>query len=328
MLQYVLIGGLCMIDYEKILNQAILDAWDDLKTHNIVVTMDFDRKPAILIRSSETTLDETSYHGGYLTIHFNSVHREDDGTKIIYHAVSPKDYPRSFRDDFEVVFNYLFEAVKRPISKSKLDKFIASLNVFLKAKPACSLVSYQLKLTGFLLVYIYLKKAGWTSTIRPEDLTSLDHLGPHILVKTAPGPKRFHRFSHEELTVNSTKRIVASVVLSPSPTSESSLYGLFKEAFDLLDDDDPDIYLALNQLMKEAGVDKENRGPRFDKEEALEFLSFYRLEDIPRLDISNCPSTIGDVSYSVNCQGLKTLDMSDVLKEIGNHITLKNMRWA
>ena len=317
-----------MIDYEKLLNQAILDAWDDLKTHNIVVTMDFDRKPAILIRSSETTIEEMAYHGDYLTIHFNSVHCEDDGTKIIYHAVSPKDYPRSFRGDFEVIFNYLFEAVKRPISKSELEKLITSLSVFLKAKPACSLVSYRLKLTGFLLVYIYLKKAGWTSTIRPEDLTSLDHLGPHVLVKTAPGPKRLHRFSHEELTVNSTKRIVASVVLSPSPSSEDSLYGLFKEAIDLLDDDDPDIYLALNQLMKEARVDKENRGPRFNKEEALEALSFYRLEDMPRLDISNCPSAIDDVSYRVNCQGLKALDMADVLKEIGNHITLKNMRWA
>ena len=305
-----------MIDYEKLLNQAMLDAWDDLKTHNIVVTMDFDRKPAILIRSSETTLDETTYHGDYLTIHFNSVHYEDDGTKTIYHAVSPKDYPRSFRDDFEVIFNYLFEAVKRPISKSELEKFLASLDAYLKAKPACSLVSYQLKLTGFLLVYIYLKKAGWTSTIRPEDLTSLDHLGSHILVKTAPGPKRLHRFSHEELTVNFTKRIVASVVLSPSPTSESSLYSLFKEAIDLLDDDDHDIYLALNQLMKEAGVDKENRGPRFDKEEALEALSFYRLEDMPHLDISNCLSTVDDVSCRVNCQGLKPMAISEVLETI------------
>lgn len=305
-----------MIDYEKLLNQAILDAWDGLKTHNIVVTMDFDRKPAILIRSSETTLDETSYHGGYLTIHFNSVHYEDDGTKIIYHAVSPKDYPRSFRDDFEVVFNYLFVVVQRPISKSELEKFIASLSVFLKAKPACSLVSYQLKLTGFLLVFIYLKKAGWTSNVTLEDLPSLDHLGPHILVKTAPEPKRLHRFGHEELTVNSTNRIVASVVLSPSPTSGSCLYGLFKEAIDLLDDDDHDIYLALNQLMKEAGVDKENRGPRFDKDEALESLSFYRLEDIPSLDISNCPSTIGDVSCRVSCQGLKRTAISEVLETI------------
>lgn len=305
-----------MIDYEKLLNQAILDAWDDLKTHNIVVTMGFDRKPAILIRSSETTLGETTYHDDYLTIHFNSAHCEDDGTKTIYHAVSPKDYPRSFRGDFEVVFNYLFDAVRRPVSKSELENLLASLNAFLKAKPACSLVSYQLKLTGFLLVYIYLKKAGWTSTIRPEDLTSLDHLGPHILVKTAPGPKRLHRFSHEELTVNSTKRIVASVILSPSSSSEGSLYGLFKEAIDLLDDDGPDIYLALNQLMKEAGADKENRGPRFDKEEALGTLSFYRLEDMPRLDISNCPSTIDDVSYRVNCQGLKRMAISEVLETI------------
>ena len=305
-----------MIDYEELLNQAILDTWDDLKTHNIVVTMDFDRKPAILIRSSETTLDETAYHGDYLTIHFNSVHCEDDGTKTIYHAVSPKDYPQSFRDDFEVVFNYFFEAVKRPVSKSELEKLLASLNVFLKAKPAHSLASYQLKLSGFLLVYIYLKKTGWMSNIRQEDLTSLDHLGPHILVKTAPGPKHLHRFSHEELTVNSTKRIVASVILSPSPSSEGSLYGLFKEAIDLLDDDGPDIYLAFNQLMKEAGVDKENRGPRFDKEEALEALSFYRLEDVPRLDISNCPSAIDDVSYRVNCQGLKRMAISEVLETI------------
>lgn len=305
-----------MIDYEELLNRAILDTWDDLKTHNIVVTMDFDRKPAILIRSGETTLDETAYHGDYLTIHFNSVHYEDDGTKTIYHAVSPKDYPRSFRDDFEVVFNYLFDAVKRPISKSELEKLLASLNVFLKAKPACSLVSYRLKLTGFLLVFIYFKKAGWTSTIRPEDLTSLDHLGPHLLVKITTGPKRLHRFSHEELTVNSTKRIVASVVLSPSPSSEGSLYGLFKEGIDLLDDDDADIYLALNQLMKEAGVDKENRGPRFNKEEALEALSFYRLEDTPHLDISNCPSAIDDISYRVNCQGLKTMAISEVLETI------------
>ena len=305
-----------MIDYEKLLNQAILDAWDDLKTHNIVVTMDFDRKPAILIRSSETTLDETTYHGDYLTIHFNSVQCEDDGTKIIYHAVSPKDYPRSFREDFEVVFNYLFEAVQRPISKSELKKLIASLNVFLKAKPACCLASYQLKLTGFLLVFIYLKKAGWRSNVTLEDLASLDHLGPHILVKTAPGPKRLHRFRHEELTVNSTNRIVASVVLSSSPSSECSLYGLFKEAIDLLDDDDPDIYLALSQLMKEAGVDKENRGPRFNKEEALEALSFYRLEDMPNLDISNCPSTIDDVSCRVNCQGLKRMAISEVLETI------------
>ena len=327
MLQYVLIGGLCMIGYEKILNQAILDAWDDLKTHNIVVTMDFDRKPAILIRSSETTLEETAYHGYYLTIHFNSVHCEDDGTKIIYHAVSPKDYPRSFRDDFEVVFNYLFQTVKRPISKSELEKFLASLDAYLKAKPACSLASYQLNLAGFLLVYIYLKKAGWASTIRPEDLTSLDHLGPHLLVKITTGPKRLHCFSREELTVNSTKKVVASVVLSFSPSSDCSLYGLFKEAIDFLDDDDPDIYLALNQLMKEAGVNEANHGFRFDKE-ALESLSFYRVEDIPRFDISNCPSTIGDVSYRVSCQGLKALDMSDVLKEIGNHITLKSMRWA
>ena len=278
--------------------------------------MDFDRKPAILIRSSETTLEETAYHGDYLTIHFNSVHCEDDGTETIYHAVSPKDYPQSFRDDFEVVFNYFFEAVKRPISKSELEKLIASLNVFLKAKPACSLVSYQLKLTGFLLVFIYLKKAGWTSNVTLEDLASLDHLGPHILVKTAPGPKRLHRFSHEELTVNSAKRIVASVVLSPSPSSEGSLYGLFKEAIDLLDDDDPDIYLALNQLMKEAGVDKQNRGLRFDKEEALEDLSFYSLKDIPRIDISNCPSTVDDVSYRVNWQGLKPMAISEVLETI------------
>lgn len=306
-----------MIDCEKILNQAILDAWDDLKTHNIVVTMDFDRKPAILIQSSETTLDETAYHGDYLTIHFNSVHCEDDGTKIIYHAVSPKDYPRSFRNDFEVIFNYLFEAVKRPVSKSELEKFLASLDAYLKAKPACSLVSYQLKLTGFLLVYIHLKKAGCTSNITLDDLASLDHLGSHILVKTAPDPKRLHRFSHEELTVNSTKRIVASVVISPSPSSEGSLYGLFKEAIDLLDDDDPDIYLALNQLMKEAGVDKENRGPRFNKEEALEALSFYRLEDMPRFDISNCPSAIDDVSCRVNCQGLKRTAISEVLETIG-----------
>ena len=135
-----------MIGYEKILNQTILDARDDLKTHNIVVTMDFDRKPAILIRSSETTLEETAYHGDYLTIHFNSVHYEDDSTKTIYHAVSPKDYPRSFRDDFEVVFNYLFQTVKRPISKSELEKFLASLDAYLKAKPACSLASYQLNL--------------------------------------------------------------------------------------------------------------------------------------------------------------------------------------
>ena len=306
-----------MIDYEELLNRAILDTWDDLKTHNIVVTMDFDRKPAILIRSSETTLDETAYHGDCLTIHFNSVHCEDDGTETIYHAVSPKGYPRSFRDDFEVVFNYLFEAVQRPISKSELEKLIASLNVFLKAKPACSLVSYQLKLTGFLLVFIYLKKAGWTSNVTLEDLASLDHLGPHILVKTAPGPKRLHRFRHDELTVNSTKRIVASVVLSPSPSSEGSLYGLFKEAIDLLDDDDPDIYLALNQIMKEAGVDKQNRGLRFDKKEALEALSFYRLEDMPRLDISNCPSAIDGVSYRVNWQGLKPMAISEVLETIG-----------
>lgn len=306
-----------MIDYEELLNRGILDTWDDLKTHNIVVTMDFDRKPAILIRSSETTLEETAYHGDYLTIHFNSVHYEDDGTETTYHAVSPKGYPRSFRDDFEVVFNYLFEAVQRPISKSELEKLIASLSVFLKAKPACSLVSYQLKLTGFLLVFIYFKKAGWTSTIRPEDLTSLDHLGPHLLVKITTGPKRLHRFSHEELTVNSTKRIVASVVLSPSPSSEGSLYSLFKEAIDLLDDDGPDIYLALNQIMKEAGVDKQNRGLRFDKKEALETLSFYRLEDMPRLDISNCPSAIDGVSYRVNWQGLKPMAISEVLETIG-----------
>lgn len=306
-----------MIDYEKILNQAILDAWDDLKTHNIVVTMDFDRKPAILIRSSETTLDETTCHGDYLTIHFNSVHCEDDGTKTIYHAVSPKDYPRSFRDDFEVVFNYLFQTVKRPISKSELEKLLDPLRAFLKAKPACSLAPYQSNLAGFLLIYIRLKKAGWTSNITLDDLASLDHLGPHLLVKITTGPKRLHCFSHEELAVNSTKRIVASVVLSPSPTSEGSPYGLFKEAIDLLDDDDPDIYLALNQLMKEAGVDKENRGPRFDKEEALEALSFYRLEDVPRLDISNCPSAIDDVSYRVNCQGLKRMAISEVLETIG-----------
>ena len=124
------------------------------------------------------------------------------------------------------------------------------------------------------------------------------------------------RLINEELTVNSTKRIVASVVLSFSPSSECSLYGLFKEAIDLLDDDDSDIYLALNQLMKEAGVDKENRGPRFDKEDDLEALSFYRLEDMPRLDISNCPSTIDDVSYRVNCQGLKHMAISGVLETV------------
>lgn len=53
-------------------------------------------------------------------------------------------------------------------------------------------------------------------------------------------------------------------------------------------------------LKKEAVVNEANHGPLFNKEEALESLSFYRLEDIPRLDISNCPSTIGDVSYRVN----------------------------
>jgi len=131
-----------------------------------------------------------------------------------------------------------------------------------------------------------------------------------IEVKTTSQKQRQHQFSLEQLCPpKGTQLIVASIIVQRS--------GAGLSVFDLLDaigqkiSDEPQLHLRLTQKLHETLGNswQSAKDIRFDFEEALDSLSFFSGQEIPRIPLP-LPAGVSRVTFLANLAGISPLPPS------------------
>ncbi len=270
--------------------------------------------PSILIKNSLEKQIVSPYSTDYLNIKANSVLIFED-KKYYFHIIeSNKNDPYS-TSQFEVIFDYLFEEIKKPISSNQLSVLISSLEAFFKVTPEKDLLKFQAGVYGELFSVKLMYESGYEDIINKyhdnfytkHDIEINEKI--RIEIKSTLKEKRIHNFSHNQIYRKDIDLYVFSIMLEES-TEGYSLYDLFCTLLKYYND--PISVLHLHMLMKKCDVSKEKPGLSCSYDKAVMNFRIFDAKELPKIEMDE-PNGVSNIKYDVDCSFAKNIEIDDFI---------------
>ena len=286
----------------------------------VIPCCDENADSCILIKNSNNKTVQTSYSTDNLDIKLNRVLTRDS-SDYYFHIIRSKKCDGYSKEQFEVIFQYVFKKIEKPINDLELASLITSLEDFFKITPEKNKRDIQIGVFGELLTIKYLYDLGFTEIVEKYHTNFYSKHDVEINsnikmeVKATSSEKRIHHFKHNQIMRNDVKVIVSSVLLEESKEGVS-----LREMFDMVMPlfSNPDSQFALRKLMIRCGlIDDETNGMAFSYDKALNDIRFFDAQVLPKIDKESFDG-VYNIEYDVdcsNCENLETERLLVVLEE-------------
>ena len=290
---------------------------EELSNNIVLPCKDQDGMLCIFIKNSEDKTVPNNPNTDNLNIKMNTV-LSKDGKDYYFHIITSKQIDSYYQEQFNIIFEYLFKKIDKPISDSDLTSLIMSLEEFFRITPDKDLEKLQIGVYGELLFIKYLYEKGYTEIVQKyhqnfytkHDVEITDKL--RIEIKTTKGDKRIHNFGHQQIYRPDLDLYVASLLIEPVENG-FSLYELFQCVINLYAN--PDFIFSLQRMMRRCDVNEEKLGIQVSYTKAIDDIRIFNAEDLPKFSIKE-PKGVTNVKYDVDCSFAEGLDISDFINYI------------
>ena len=245
----------------------------------------------------------------FISVQFNQVctiRDKENITNSIYSIVKLKTINGDLQQYFINVFSIILQQLDKIPSESELYREVRKVIDLFSSINKVPIKSIQ----GLWAELLVIEKA-----LNPEYLINSWHVSPldkydfndgqdKLEVKSTSKSKRIHRFSIEQLNVNSgSNLLIASVFVIETGIGYSILNlrdAIISKVSDL------NSQLRLNEIIyKTMGNEYEKIGTiYFDYQIASDSLSFYEVSDIPRIDVKIVPFQISNVTFDCDISSI------------------------
>lgn len=271
----------------------------------------------ILIKNSEAKTVSNNPNTDNLNIRMNTV-LSKEGKDYYFHIISSKLTDIFYQEQFNIIFEYLFKKIEKPISDSELTALIMSLEEFFRITPDRDVRLLQIGVYGELLIIKYLYECGYTEIVQKyhhnfytkHDIEITDKL--RIEIKTSQGNKRIHKFGHQQIYRPDLDLYVSSLLIEPVENGYS-LFELFNDVIKLYAN--PDFILSLNKMMKRCNVNKENHGIQVSYSKAIDDIRIFDANNLPKIEIKE-PNGVSNIYYDVDCSFAEGLEINEFIKSL------------
>lgn len=278
-----------------------------------------DGMQCIFIKNNEEKTVSNNSNTDNLSIQMNSLLNKD-GRDYYFHIITSKLNDSFYKEQFKVIFDYLFKKIEKPISDFELTSLILSLEEFFKITPDVDTRKLQIGVYGELLFIKYLYDEGYNEIVNKyhqnfytkHDIEITDKT--RIEIKTTAGDKRIHNFGHQQIYRPDLDLYVGSLLIEPVEKG-FSLFELFQEVINIYSN--PDFILSLQKMMKRCNVNNENHGIQVSYTKAIDDICIFNADDLPKLRIKE-PNGVSSIHYDVDCSFTDKLDVSDFICYLRN----------
>ncbi len=292
----------------------------ELEENTVFICTNEEGYLSILIKNAVPKSITNQYSTDNLAIKLNSVLIYDQ-RDYYFHIISSKKMDYYSKEQFLVIYDYVFGKIKKPIMDYDLSALITSLEDYFKTTPDQNFKSLQIGLFGELLTIKYLYEKGYEEIIEKyhDDFYSKHDIEitskVRLEIKTTTSERRVHEFRHDQIFRNDIDLYVASIVLEPSQEGYS-LHQLFSEVITYYSN--PEMIFSLKKWMKKANVSHENGGLKVSLEKAIDDIKFYGAKDLPKVEIPT-PKGVSNITYDVDCTFAVEIETSDLINIFKNN---------
>ncbi len=290
----------------------------ELETNYVIPCCDENNDSCILIKNSAKKTVQTSYSTDSLDVKLNRVLTRE--TKDYYfHIIRAKKSDGYSKEQFDVIFQYVFKKIEKPIDDIELSVLITSLEDYFKITPEKNKRDMQIGVFGELFTIKYLYDIGYQSIV---DRYHTNFYSKHdveinakvrLEIKTTTSEKRMHHFKHNQIMRNDVSVIVSSVLLEEAKEGVS-LKEMFNMVLPLFLN--PDSQFALKKLMLRCGLTEDDEeGMSFSYEKALNDIRFYSAKMLPKIEKESFEG-IYNVEYDVDCSNCQWLEIEELLNRL------------
>ena len=305
------------IEYKYISNISI----EDFNKNNVLPFYNENNNPCVLIKNSKNKEILSTGSTDNLLYHLNSIFIKDNN-KYYFHVIMCKHNDEYSKEQFSLLYEYLFKSIDEPKSDFDIETLINSLEDLFKITEEKDLIKLHTGVFGELLFVNYAYDMGCSQILTKyhkkfyskHDL-ELDK-NNRIEIKSSLSQNRIHTFSHDQIYRKDVKVYVVSILLEES-SEGVTLYELFEKLINK--SSDSDIVFWLSKLKGFCGISHENVGPSFAYQKALNELKVFDAESLPHLTLDNVKG-ISNISYDVNCSTCDDINFNDFIKIINNLI--------
>lgn len=277
---------------------------NDLEENIVIPCIDEEGYSCILIKNSLPKTLIAAYSTDNLEIKLNRVLTRNE-KEYFFHVIKAKKIDGYSKNQFSIIFEYVFRKIENPIDDVNLASLIISLEDFFKTTPESNKRSIQIGVYGELLTIKYLFDIGYTDIIEcyHENFYSKHDVeidkNRRLEIKATTSEKRIHHFKHNQLMRTDVDVFVSSVMLEEVKDG-LSLLELFEMVSPLFKN--PDSKFALEKLKIKCGLIDGNEGMKFSYQKALNDIRFYNSVDLPKIQICSFDG-ISNIEYDVDFSG-------------------------
>jgi len=282
--------------------------------NNIVIPcQDEEHFTCVLVKNSQVKTISSMFQTDNLEIKTNRILSRNK-IDYFFHIIRCKKTDAYSMQQFDVIYDYIFSKIERPISDVELALLIASIEEYFKLTVDKDKRRIQTGVFGelFTLLYIYLN--GYPNIINKyhDDFYSRHDLeiSPTIRleVKATSSEKRIHHFKHTQIMRTDVTVFLSSVMLEESREG-ISLLDLFERVKALLGD--PESIFSLEKIKKKCGISKDDKGLVFAYEHACDNIRFFDVKNLPKIELNSIDG-ISNIEYDVDCS-------------LASHLTIKSL---
>lgn len=291
----------------------------ELQKEIVIPCIAEDNYPCVLIKNARNKSVSSSQSTDNLIFLLDKKLERGDSS-FFFHIIKSKKNDFFSRQQFNIIYEYIFGKITDPIESLELQCLINSLEDYFSMTPHKDADRLQIGVYGELLFVKFCKEAGFKNIFEKyhqnfnnkHDIEITDKV--RIEIKTTCGEKRIHHFKHNQLFRTDIKVYVASLLLERSQEGET-LFELFNEIKN--SSNNPDLNFALNKLQIKCGVTEEKQGLSVSIEKAYDQLKIYDSTLLPRLEMSE-PNGVSCIEYDVDCSFAEHENIKDFINQMNS----------
>lgn len=295
------------------MNKYITELSKEELRENIVISCESeDDFPCILIKNSLMKKQISNLSTDNLIFKMNVVLSADD-EDFFFHIIKSKKNDFISRQQFKVIYRYIFCKNNSPIDDTSLYELVDSLQEYFSTTPEKDLYAVQIGVFGELLSIKVLYDSGYQQILdkyhknfyMKHDIEITKDL--RVEIKSTENENRIHLFRHNQIYRKDIDLYVISSVLEPSEEG-CSVFDMFAEVMKLYSE--PDSIFALEKLMKKCGVSETSCGLKFSLNKAISDMKYFNANDLPKIEMDP-PKGVSNISYNVDCSFADSYTITD-----------------
>ncbi len=285
---------------------------NDINMATVIPCVNGDGKQCIIIRNKGNKIISDEYETDNLVIKLNKVLLLDEEEYYV-HLIECK---LPINDEFDIVYNYVFENINRPIGDEELFSIVRTLEDYFKTTPDKDVDNLRIGVFGELLTIKKLYENGYRDILNKYHKNFYSKHDVEITnntrleIKTTTNEKRCHEFKHNQIYREDLHVYVASSIIEVAQEG-LSLLTLFNQIIGLYNN--PIVTFELNKLKKRCKVNDTDQGIVVSENKAMTDLLFYKAEDLPRFECL-APNGVTNVRYEVDCSLAKDISIDNFIQ--------------